>query len=265
MNTIEIIKKSISLPYKAYKGFVLVTFLFFISEIVNEALKLENIDGLTLIKLCIGGIISIIILGISIAIVYHYIFDSFDIREVSFKSTAKIGFKDSLIEFYYYFLTLLSTTVICYALGIYHDLDSILDSLQYIDTKLGTLTLPELIKLFSPEMYNQLASSVIITLAIFIILFAIFFSYCSLAKVRLKETGDLKESMNFLNLTKIIKSNGIKKYLNFVILTLIIFSVALLLMKTLESYFIVGSLISALAEAFSLFFILDSFSLYYFT
>lgn len=265
MNTAEIIKKSLSLPFRAYKGFALVTFLFFISEIVNEALKLITIDDLTVIILGMGWIISIIVLGISIAVVYHYIFDSFNIREVSFKATTKAGFKDTLIELYYYALALLGTTVICYALGIYHDINSVLDNIQYIDMKFNSITLPKLLKLLSPETYQQLAFSVIVTLAIFIILFTIFFSYCSLAKVRLKETGDIKESINFINLTRIIKNNGIKKYINFVILTFIVFSAVLVLIKTLESYFIVGSVLSALAEAFSLFFILDSFSLYYFT
>lgn len=265
MNTIEIIKKAVSLPFRAYKGFILVTFLFFVSEVINETNNLGTINELTPIKLVIGGIISIIVLGISIAIVYHYIFDSFDIREVSIKYTTKIGFKDSLIELYYYLLTFLFTDIICYALGIYRNIDSILNNFEYIDGKLHTLTLPKLINLLSPDTYQHLAFSVMVTLAVFMILFAIFFSYCSLAKVRLKETGELKESMNFIKLTKIIRKNGIKKYLNFVILTLIVFSVVLLLMRTLESYFVVGSLISALAEAFGLFFILDSFSLFYFT
>ncbi|MBQ2830974.1 DUF4013 domain-containing protein [Methanobrevibacter sp.] len=265
MNTIEIIKKAVSLPFRAYKGFILVTFLFFVSEVINETNNLGTINELTPIKLVIGGIISIIVLGISIAIVYHYIFDSFDVREVSIKYTTKVGFRDTLTELYYYLLTFLSTGIICYALGIYRNIDSILNNFEYIDTKLHTLTLPKLINLLSPDTYQHLAFSVMVTLAVFMIMFAIFFSYCSLAKIRLKETESLKESMNFIKLTKIIRKNGIKKYLNFVILTLIVFSVALMLMKTLESYFIVGSLISALAEAFGLFFILDSFSLFYFT
>lgn len=266
MDTSEIIKKAVSLPFRAYKGFILVIFLFFLSEIVTEIFNQIEIGELTMMfYFAIPSIFAMIILGFCITIVYHYIDDSFDIREVSLKTTTKAGFKDTLIEFYYYSLTIILTTVITYSLGIYRNIDSLLDGISYVDYKVNTLTFPELLKLFTPDTYHQLASSVIATLAIFVILFAIFFSYCSLAKIRLKETGDIRESMDFINLTKIIKRKGIRKYLSFVILTFIILASVLFLMKALESHPLIGSIISAFTEAFALFFILDSFSLYYYS
>ena len=75
----------------------------------------------------------------------------------------------------------------------------------------------------------------------------------------------MKESMNFVKLTKIIKSKGLKRYLIFVVLTLIVFAAVLVIMRTLESYYLIGSVISALAESFGLFFILDSYSLFYYS
>lgn len=263
MHTFEIIKKAFYLPFKAYKGFILVTFLFFISEIITEMINQIEIVDLTMPILLIDPISGIIILGISIAVVYHYIDDSFDIRDVSITATAKAGFKDTFIESYYYILTITITAIISYALGIYHSIDSVISGIMLVDNKISSLTLPKLVKYLSPDAYHQLAFSVMATLAIFIILFAISFSYCSLAKIRLKETGNMAESMNFIKLTKIIKSKGIKKYMNFIILTFIVFSAVLLIMKTLEYYFIIGSVISALTESFALFFILDSFSLFY--
>lgn len=263
MDTAEIIKKAFNLPFRAYKGFILVTFLFFMSEICNEFVNQTEFSNLTFFMLLIPPIISIIILGISIAVVYHYIDDSFDIREVSFTTTTKVGLKDILVETYYYFLIILSTGILSYVLGIYHNIYSIMDGLIYLNEKINSLTLPKILKYLSPENYHHLAFSVIVSLAIFTILFAIFFSYCSIAKIRLKETGSIKESINFFKLTKIIKSKGLKKFLNFIILTLIVFSTVLIIMRTLEYYFIIGSIFSALAESFALFFILDSFSLFY--
>ena len=263
MNTLEIIKKAISLPFKAYKGFILVTFLFFITEITSETINLIEIGDLTPYTIVINLLGDITILGICIAVVYHYIDDSFNIREVSLTTTTKAGFKDELIEWYYYSLAIIGTAIISFALGIYHNIYSILDQVIYIEGKLDSLTLPKLIKYLSPDSCHQLAFSVIATLAIFVILFAIFFSYCSFAKIRLKETGDMKESMNFIKLTKIIKNKGIKQYFIFVILTLIVFGTTLTLMRTLESFFIIGSIVSALTEAFALFFILDSYTLFY--
>ena len=105
MHTFEIIKKAFYLPFKAYKGFILVTFLFFISEIITEMINRIEIVDLTMPILLIDPISGIIILGISIAVVYHYIDDSFDIRDVSITATAKAGFKDTFIESYYYILT----------------------------------------------------------------------------------------------------------------------------------------------------------------
>lgn len=265
MHTFEIIKKAFYLPFRAYKGFILVTFLFFISEIINEIVNQVEIGNLTPVTVLVAFVIDIVILGICIAVVYHYIYSSFDIREVSLTTTAKAGFKDEMIEFYYYMLAIGGTIILSLSLGIYHNITSIIDSVTYIDSKLTTMTLPKLINLLSPDSYHHLASSVIVTLIIFIILFAICFSYCSFAKIRLKETGEIKESINFVKLSKIIKSKGIKKYLNFVVLNFLVFSAVLLLMRTLEYYFVIGSIISALAEAFALFFILDSYSLFYYS
>ena len=265
MHTFEIIKKAFYLPFRAYKGFALTTLLFFISEIVQEMLNQAPVNDMTVIMSTLVLIMQIVILGISIAVVYHYIYDSFDIREVSLTATAKAGLKDSLIETYYYSLTLIFTVVITYSLGIYHDIYSIIGSIIYVDAKFQTFTLPQLLKYLSPEAYHHLAVSVIATLAIFVIIFAIAFSYCSFAKIRLKETGSMKESVNFVKLSHIIKSKGIRKYLNFVVLNFIVFMVVLMLMRTLEAYLIAGSIISAMAEAFALFFILDSYCLFYYS
>ena len=265
METIEIIKKAVYLPFRAYKGFILVTILFLISEIISEQIYRIEIGFLNPTIIIIDTIIGIIILGFCIAIVYNYIDDSFNIMEISITATTKAGFKEELIEAYYYTLAIIGTVAISFALGIYHNISSIIDSVLYINYKLDTLTLPKLFELLSPEKYQQLAFSVLATIGIFVILFAIFFSYCSFAKIRLKETGDMKESMNFVKLTKIIKSKGLKKYLIFVVLTLIVFATVLVIMRTLESHYIIGSIISALAESFALFFILDSYTLFYYS
>lgn len=264
MNTSEIIKKSFFLPFKAYKGFILVMLLFFVNEIMGEIINLIEIGDFTPSLIAVDLLVNVTILGICIAVVYHYIYDSFDLREVSITETTKAGFKDELIEWYYYSLAIIGTVIISFALGIYHNIYSILDTVLYVDAKLDSMTLPKLIKFLSPDSYHQLASSIIVTLTIFIILFAIFFSYCSFAKIRLKETGDIKESINFLKLTKIIKNKGIKNYLKFVVLTLVVFGLTLTIMRTLEPYFIIGSVVSAFAEAFALFFIIDSYSLFYY-
>ena len=266
MNTLEIIKKAISLPFRAHKGFALVTLLFFISEIISGTINNTTIiDEFATIKIAISMTIGAIILGICIAIAYHYIYDSFDIREVSLTTTTKAGVKDTLIETYYYLLAILGTVFISYILGIYKNIDTIIDTVIYVDDKFNSLTLPKIFHLLSQDTYHQLATSVIATLAIFIVLFAIFFSYCSFAKIRMKETGNMKESVNFIKLTYLIKNKGIRKYLNFVILNFVVFAAVLILMKTLEAYLIFGSLISAISEAFALFFILDSYCLFYYS
>ena len=265
MNTFEIVKKAFILPFRAYKGFILVTALFFMTEMIKEIINSEYIGDLSLFIFIAYEIISIIILGVCIAISYHYVYDSFDIREVSLKTTAKAGFKDTMIESYYYLLVIIGTILISYGTGLYHNIFTLFSNLNYVEYKVETLTLPELIKYLSPDAYHHLAFSVVATLAIFVILFAICFSYCSFAKIRLTETGDIKESVNFIKITKIIKMKGVRKYLYFVILTFVLFATVFILMKTLESYFIIGSIISSMMEAFSLFFILDSFSLFYYS
>ena len=265
MNTYEIVKKAFTLPFRAYKGTLLVTALFFISEILKESINSLYIGDITLVMLAGYYIISIVILGGCIAISYHYVYDSFDIRNVTLKATANAGLKDTLIEIYYYSLVLIGTGAISYALGIYKDIYSLLDGLDYMSQKVQMLTLPKLLKYMSPDAFHQLTLSVVVALAIFVILFAICFSYCSFAKILLTETGDMKESVNFIKITRLIKAKGVRKYLNFVILTFILLASVLLMMRTLESYFIIGSLVSALMEAFSLFFILDSFCLFYYS
>lgn len=263
MNTSMIIKKAITLPFRAYKGFILTVFLFFISEMNAGVMNQIEIGDLTIIAVIAVTIINLMILGACIAVVYHYIDDSFNIKEASLTNTTKAGFKDTFLEFYYFSLAVVSTAIISLALGIYHNIYYIIDYVLYINNKASQLTLPKLLKYLSPNAYHQLTLSVVATLLIFIILFAVFLSYCSLAKIRLKDTGDLKESMNFIKLTKIIKDKGIRKYLNFVFLTLFVLGATFIIMRTLEPYLFIGSLLSAFTEAFSLFFILDSFTLFY--
>ena len=265
MHTFEIIKKAFNLPFKAYKGFILVTILFFISEITNEIIYQIEFGDLSVLILTLVPIGDIVLFGASIAIVYHYIDESFDIRKLSLKTTTKVGFNELILELYYYNITLIGTTILSYLLGIFHNINSIIDNILLLNDEINSMTLPRILEYMNPEAYQQLASSVIPLIAIFLILFTIFFSYCSLGKIILKETNSMKESVNLVKLTKIIKRKGFRKYLNFVILTLIVLSFVLLLMKTFEYYFIIGSVFSALAEAFALFFVLDSFSLFYYS
>ena len=265
MDTTEIIKKAISLPFKAYKGFILVIFLFFISEIIREVIYRINIEYLTPLLVLSELTITVFILGICIALVYHYIDDSFDIKEVSLKTVTKAGFKDRFIEIYYYLLLIIGTIIISSSLGIYKNIFSVMDSIQYVDAELESMTLPKLLNLLSPESYTQLTLSIAAILIIFITLFSIVFAYCSFAKIRLKETGNMEDALNFVKLSRIIKNKGLKKFVIFVILTLIVFGTVLVLIRTLEPYPFIGNITSAFTEAYALFFVLHSYSLFYYS
>lgn len=114
MHTYEIIKRAFYLPFKAYKGFILVTVLFFMSEIVNAITNNMQIEDLTIFVMLAPLAFGIIVLGFCIAIVYHYIDDSFDIREVSLITTTKAGFKDTAIEIYYYAISIIyNNNILC--------------------------------------------------------------------------------------------------------------------------------------------------------
>ena len=263
MDTSTIIKKSVTFPFRAYKGFILTIFLFFISEMISEILASISISNVTPLLRIVTIISQILLLGTCISVVYHYIDESFDIKEMSLTYTAKIGFKDMLVESYYYSLVVICTSGLTFVLGIYRNIHSIIDQVLYLNNKLSHLTFPKLLKYLSPESYAQLSFSITIALLIFMIFFAVFLSYCSIAKIRLRETGDLKESMNFIKLSKIIKSKGIRRYLNFVILAMLMLAATFIIMRTLQPYIFIDGLLSSFTEAFSLFFILDSFTLFY--
>lgn len=264
MNTIEIIKKSFMLPFKAYKGFILVTLLFFACEMVTDLLYRTATSKLTIVEFTITLIIYIIALGVSVAIVYHYIDDSFNIREISIKTTAKAGINDIILECYYYILAIGTTVILTRYLGLYDNMFTVLDNIVYVEQEFVTAPLPEFLNFISPLTLTQFTFSFLASLAIFVILFALFFSYCSFGKIRLTETGNLIEGMNIIKITKIIIKKGIIRYLGFIILTFTIFMTVFLIMKTLDAYLLIGSIISAMTESFALFFILDSFSLFYY-
>lgn len=265
MNTSEIIKKAVYFPINNYRAFIKVTLMFLISEMICEVIFSLPINDYTIFRIWIVNILSLFVLGAATLYVFGIIDNSDEGNDLDLdiKKSTKVGINDLLVESYYFTLTVVVSAAVSLSLGFFHDISTFMDNVSYIEYEMIDINLPKLFELVSPESMASLSHSVIGMIVVFIISYAIFFSLCSIAKIRLKETNDFKEALNFIRLFSIIQEKGFRKYLNFVILNFLVFGFVVLCMRSLEAVPIIGSLISSILESFSIFFILDSYSLFY--
>ena len=265
MNTFEIVKKAFYFPIHNYRGFIKVTFLFLLSEIISHIVFYSEIGDLESYYFLGAGLFFLLVLGASTIIVFSIIDSSEDMERISLRKSTKVGIKDSLIEVYYFILVIVVSTIVSMLLGFFNNFNSFFDELTFVGVEINNMTIPKLISYLSPDTLSSLSNSVLGIIIVFIVCYAIFFSLGSIAKIRLKETNDFQESLDFIKLFKIVMEKGIKKYLNFIIINFLVFGFVVVILHTLEAFPIIGSIVSALLESFSIFFILYSYTLFYYS
>ena len=264
MKNKEIIKESLLFPIKNYKYFIIVTFLFLFSELLQEYLmhiKDSNIS--IIIAFILIVIIPLLVLGIGLQIIFHLLDKKMGAPKISFSESIKEALKDTILESYYFILSLLVTVILSIPTGLFSNLDDISIFMSNMITDTDGISVIEVMGSLPEMAILDAVNSIKICLIVFILSFVVFFSMCTISKIDLNINEDYKQSFNIIRMLKIIKKIGIIKYLEFLIFIIVISMVVANITFMLNFTPVVGSIISAFLESFSLFFFLHSFAKLY--
>lgn len=264
MRNRKIIKESLLFPFKKYKHFILVTALFLIMEFFSEFILHQHLNDDTITALYIVTIIlPLLVLGINLQIIFHIIEDNRGLPKISIKKSFKDATNDLIIEIYYLALTVIITLILSIPTGIFHNLYDIYREFSLLTDTLDERSVFEIVGLLPDYLVSNYINSLTISIIIFIITFTALFSLCTLSKIDLEVTHDLKQSFNLKRIIKLVKKIGIIKYLGFLLLIIILSVITTHIIYHMEYVPILGSIISALLESFELFFFTYSFTQLY--
>ena len=265
MKNKEIIKESLLFPIKNYKYFIIVTILFLISEFTQEYfLHSKNSDITTNIIFIVAClIIPLIVLGISLQIIFHLLNKKKGAPKITFDESIKEALQDTILESYYLILALIISTILSIPTGLFQRIDEIPTFMSDMIATTEEISIFEIMGSLPDMAIVDTANSLKMTLIIFIIVVVILFSICTISKIDLNANEDYKQSFNIMRMLKIIKKIGIIKYMEFLLLIIIISIVIANIVFILNLAPTFGSIISAILESFSLFFFLHSFAKLY--
>lgn len=263
MKTREIIKQSILFPIKYYKQFIIVTILFIISELTREHV-LHNIpDDNVILMFLIHILLPLVVLGISLQIIFHAIAKKKGFPRMTLKKSLDEAVKDTILESYYFALTIIITTLLSIPLGIFRNINDISSFITNNFTGSENVNPIEVIGSTPDVLILNNLDPFVISLVIFIIMFIIMFSFCTIGKIDLEINHNFLRIFNLKYIMGKIKKIGITKYAKFLLLVIVICAIVANIVFFLNTSHIIGSILSAILESISLFFFLHSFAQLY--
>jgi len=264
MKNIDIIKESFLFPIKNYKYFAIAIILFLISEFSQEYfLHVKDSDISMIIMMILSLIIPLLALGISLQIIFHLLDKKRGKPDISLQESMKEALQDLILESYYFLLALIISAILAIPTGLFQKIDDIPTFMSDLMMATEGTSVFEIMGSLPDLTMLDTLDSLKITLAIFIIIFVIMFSICTIAKIDLNINEKYKQTFNVFHMLGIIKKIGISKYMGFLLLIVIISIFIANIIYLLNSSHIIGSIISAFLEAFTLFFFLHSFAKLY--
>lgn len=264
MNNKEIIKESLLFPIRNYKYFIIVTILFLIAEFTQEYFwEMHDSDISTTIMFIISIILPLLVLGISLQVIFHLLNKKRGSPEITFRDSIEEALKDTVLESYYFILALLLSIILSIPTGLFQRIEDIPKFMSDLLISIEGVSVFEIIGALPDLAVVDTIESLKITIFIFIIMFVIFFSICTISKIDLEKYENYKQSFNIMRMLNIIKKIGIINYGEFLLLIMIICVVVANIVYLLNDAHVIGSVISAGLEAFSLFFFLHSFAKLY--
>ena len=263
MKNREIIKNSILFPIRNYKEFIIITLLFLLTELIQEHFPHEINDAFTTIPaFFVFIILPLLVLGINLQIIFHLIGENSGLPKLSFKKSLKEAFHDVLLESYYYILTILITVILAIPTGIFTHFVEISGQLNNISIEIEEMNVIQVIGSI-PDLILYDSQTLLLCLLIFIITLTIMFSMCTLGKIDIEKNHNFKQALNIRYIFSLIKKIGILKYLEFILLIIIICVMVANIVFILNFSEMIGSIISSFLESLSLFFFLSSFAQLY--
>lgn len=264
MKNSEIIKNSILLPIRKYKEFTIITVLFLLSEIIQEHFLHHFYNDATIIPaFFILIILPLLVLGINLQIIFHIIDENKGLPKLSLKKSLKEATNDYLLESYYFIFTIVITFILAIPTGIFNNFHTIPIQLNNITIEIGEMNVMEIIGSLPDLMNLYYSHTILICLLIFVVTLTVMFSMCTLGKIDMEVNHNFKQAFNIKHILSLIKKIGILKYLGFLALVILICVIVANIVYLLKFSPMIGSLLSAFLESYSLVFFLYSFAQLY--
>lgn len=252
----QIIYESTVLPLKKYKQFLLVIILAVSCELISEGFYDLPAGQWKIITIVLNSVITLIILGVMMNITYNVIFD--EKIEVNIKDNLIEGIKEYLITMYYLLITFILSSLLIIPTGVYRRIYHIHEYLLNNDINTAFMTIHELSHQLPVSMQINLQHSIQLNLLLAIVIFIICSSFSFIGRIILIKTNDMKKAFNPKITLKIIENIGKLRYIKFLVCVAIIMIVMFNTNVLLEVFF-KDNLISAIIEAYILFFTTNAF------
>ena len=259
----NIIIDSLKLPFKDYKSFILVYILMFICELFSFFAKHTKMGNYYLLFLFIRIIFTLILVGISMTIINHVVFDKS--LDVNIKNLFLDGFKEYVITFYYLLVLVILNIIIAPFSGIYSSIIEIQNYVMEWNIDAASLTVMELSHQIPHALNINFLMYLQIHVLIMLFLFVLLVTFSFISRILMFRTNNLKVALDVRNVFRVVHNIGYIRFMKFVLIFTIILIFVVNFLELLDLYFD-DILITTLFEVFLLFFATNAFyKLYFYT
>lgn len=229
MNIGEIFKDSLKYPFTDSKQFITLAILFLLGNLGNLFINFNIADSNMILIFEVIAIITSIIAGGYLLNIIRNVSNSI-IPKLNVQKDFVNGIRLVVLGIVFFIIPIVITIVVAQLTGFFADFSNLLD----FSLNNPSSTAPEAIS-------NSLAQSTIITAIVSLIVFFIFSIFYAAAVGRLASTNSLKEALSFKNISSDILNIGWGKYIEWVIVNLIIiFILSIIFSFVMSAIFYVG-------------------------
>lgn len=242
MDVIDIIKDTIYYPINDYKNWLIIGIIFLLSSILTGYVIPEN-GVVGAIGSIINILISILIVGIGIAVMKATLRRSSEIPMMDIANNFIDGIKSIIISFIYFIIPAIIVSIISIPVGVYSNTYSILKYISNIPTNV-TVTPETIVQSIPQNVLVSFATSFTIIVVIALILTIIFALFEIIAQVRFAETGSIADAMDIKAIFNKISSIGWGKYIIYVVAVFICLIIISIIMAIIALIPYIGVLIA---------------------
>lgn len=242
MDVIDIIKDAFYYPINDYKNWLIIGILFLLSSILTEYVITAN-GAVGIIGSIINLLISILIVGIGIAVIKASLGRSSEIPMIDIANNFIDGIKSIIISIIYFIIPAIIVAIISIPVGVYSNTYSVIESISKVPTNV-TVTPEMIIQAIPQNVLVSFATSAVIIALIALILMIIFALFEVIAQVRFAETGSIAAAIDIKAIFDKISSIGWGKYIIYIIAVVICLVVITIIMGILTLIPYIGVLIS---------------------
>ncbi|AWX33429.1 hypothetical protein AW729_10135 [Methanosphaera sp. BMS] len=261
MRVRQIIIESLKLPLTDYKSFLTVFLLLFLCEVISQVSYSFKIGEYYLLFVFIRSIVSLILIGLSMNIVNHVVFNKS--IHLHFKQHFKEGLNEYVLTLFYLLIPLILSLFFIYITGLYSIVVDIREYILQMDIDSAALTVEELSHVLPESMTIDFLHTFQLHSLFTLFLYVLFTSFSFIGRILMFKYGNLKMALDLRNIFIVVRNIGCLRFMKFVLIFTIILIFVVNLLVILGAVFD-DVLLSTFFEVFLLFFATNAFYKLYF-